>query len=125
MQFSPRPSTVGQNASTRFMSREHYGGVDEQVLGGGDDFAEGLRHMALGLFSRRPRRPLGTGNTIGTVRVACSNGGTVESPVARMTSGASAPIPPRAYESRQPSAVAQRVPVRRLVLELQATRRRE
>jgi hypothetical protein len=31
-----------------------------------------------------------TGNTIGTVRVACSNGPTVEAPWARMTSGASA-----------------------------------
>ena len=30
------------------------------------------------------------GNTIGTVRVACSNGPTVEAPWARMTSGASA-----------------------------------
>ena len=31
-----------------------------------------------------------TANTIGTVRVACSNGPTVEAPWARMTSGASA-----------------------------------
>jgi hypothetical protein len=31
-----------------------------------------------------------TGNTIGTVRVACNNGPTVEVPWARMTSGASA-----------------------------------
>src|SRR6266446_1121160 len=64
-------------------------------------------------------------NTIGTVRVACSNGGTVESPVARVTSGASAANSAACLRISAASAVAQRVPVRRLVLELQATRRRE
>ena len=37
-----------------------------------------------------PTGSAATGNTIGTVRVACSNGRTVEVPWARMTSGASA-----------------------------------
>jgi hypothetical protein len=39
------------------------------------------------------------GNTIGTVRVACSNGPTVEAPWARMTSGASATNSERAARS--------------------------
>ena len=37
-----------------------------------------------------PTGSLMTGNTIGTVRVVCSNGRTVEVPYARMTSGVSA-----------------------------------
>ena len=40
-----------------------------------------------------------SGNTMGMVLVACCNGGTVKSPVARMTSGASAPAPARACEA--------------------------
>ena len=45
--------------------------------------------------ARLSTKPAPTGsatiaNTIGTVRVACSNGAMVEVPVARMTSGASA-----------------------------------
>src|SRR5262245_43427171 len=38
----------------------------------------------------RPTGSFMTGNTIGTVRVACHSGPTVEMPWARMTSGASA-----------------------------------
>ena len=62
--------------------------------------------------------PTGSGtiaNTIGTVRVACSNGPTAEPPVARMTSGASATNSAACLRSaRRRPAVAQRVSIRTL-----------
>jgi GAF domain-containing protein len=57
---------------------------------------------------------LATGNTIGTVRVACSNGGMVESPVARMTSGASATSSAACRRMSSALAVAQRISMLRL-----------
>ncbi len=55
-----------------------------------------------------------TGNTIGTVRVACSNGATVELPWARMTSGASAANSAACLRISAALAVAQRVSIRTL-----------
>ena len=55
-----------------------------------------------------------TGNTIGTVRVACSNGPTVEAPWARMTSGASAANSAACLRMSAALAVAQRVSIRTL-----------
>ena len=55
-----------------------------------------------------------TGNTIGTVRVACSNGPTVVAPEARMTSGASATNSAACLRISAASAVAQRVSIRTL-----------
>ena len=55
-----------------------------------------------------------TGNTIGTVRVACSNGPTVEAPWARMTSGASATNSAACLRMSAALAVAQRVSIRTL-----------
>ena len=55
-----------------------------------------------------------TGNTIGTVRVACSNGATVEAPWARMTSGASAANSAACRRISAALAVAQRVSIRTL-----------
>ena len=55
-----------------------------------------------------------TGNTIGTVRVACSNGPTVEAPWARMTSGASAANSAACLRISAALAVAQRVSIRTL-----------
>ena len=54
------------------------------------------------------------GNTIGTVRVACSNGPTVEVPGARMTSGASAANSAACLRISAALAVAQRVSIRTL-----------
>ena len=55
-----------------------------------------------------------TGNTIGTVRVACSNGPTVVAPGARMTSGASATNSAACLRISAASVVAQRVSMRTL-----------
>ena len=55
-----------------------------------------------------------TGNTIGTVRVACSNGPTVEVPWARMTSGASAANSAACLRMSAALAAAQRVSIRTL-----------
>src|SRR5215467_1503101 len=55
-----------------------------------------------------------TGNTIGTVRVACSNGPTVEAPKARMTSGASAANSAACLRMSATLVVAQRVSMRTL-----------
>ena len=55
-----------------------------------------------------------TGNTIGTVRVACSNGPTVEEPWARMTSGASAANSAACLRMSAALVVAQRVSMRTL-----------
>ena len=55
-----------------------------------------------------------TGNTIGTVRVACSNGPTVEAPWARMTSGASAANSAACLRISAALVVAQRVSIRTL-----------
>ena len=54
------------------------------------------------------------GNTIGTVRVACSNGPTVEEPWARMTSGASAANSAACLRMSSALGVAQRVSIRTL-----------
>jgi hypothetical protein len=54
------------------------------------------------------------GNTIGTVRVACRNGPTVEEPWARMTSGASAANSAACLRISAASVVAQRMSTRRL-----------
>jgi hypothetical protein len=54
------------------------------------------------------------GKTIGTVRVTCSNGPTVEAPWARMTSGASAANSAACLRTSAALAVAQRVSIRRL-----------
>ena len=54
------------------------------------------------------------GNTIGTVRVACSNGPTVEPPWARMTSGASATNSAACLRMLAALVVAQRVSMRTL-----------
>ena len=55
-----------------------------------------------------------TGNTIGTVRVACSNGPTVVAAGARMTSGASAANSAACLQISAASVVAQRVSMRTL-----------
>ena len=55
-----------------------------------------------------------TANTIGTVRVACSNGPMVEVPVARMTSGASATNSAACLRMSAALAVAQRLSIRTL-----------
>ena len=55
-----------------------------------------------------------TGNTIGTVRVACSSGPTVEAPWAKMTSGASATNSAACLRISPALAVAQRVSIRTL-----------
>src|SRR5262245_25499565 len=55
-----------------------------------------------------------TGNTIGTVRVACSNGPTVEAPWARMTSGATATSSAACLRTSAALAAAHRVSIRTL-----------
>ena len=76
-----------------------------------------------GGVAARPRKALdetgadriaGAGNTIGTVRVACSNGPTVEAPEARMTSGASATNSAACLRISAALAAAQRVSIRTL-----------
>ena len=69
--------------------------------------------------ARLSTKPAPTGsttiaNTIGTVRVACSNGPTVEVPVARMTSGASATNSAACLRMSAALVVAQRVSMRTL-----------
>ena len=53
-------------------------------------------------------------NTIGTVRVACSNGAALEGPAARMTSGASATNSAASLRIASASAAAQRMSIRTL-----------
>ena len=55
-----------------------------------------------------------TGNTIGTVRVVCSNGRTVEVPYARITSGPSATNSAACLRMSSALAPAQRVSIRTL-----------
>jgi hypothetical protein len=69
--------------------------------------------------ARLSTKPEATGsetavNTIGTVRVACSNGATVEVPWTRMTSGASAANSAACLRMSSALAVAQRVSIRTL-----------
>ena len=62
-----------------------------------------------------PTGSMTTANTIGTVRVACSNGATVAVPVpARMTSGASAANSAACLRMSSGLVVAQRVSIRTL-----------
>ena len=69
--------------------------------------------------ARLSTKPAPTGsatiaNTIGTVRVACSNGPTVEPPGARMTSGASATNSAACLRMSSALPAAQRVSIRTL-----------
>ena len=61
-----------------------------------------------------PTGSAATGNTIGTVRVACSIAPTVEVPWARMTSGASAANSTACLRISAALVVAQRVSIRTL-----------